>query len=319
MKYKKLFFILKIQLILILVLTGTSIFPIMSYMNIKANTEIKIDNTIKQVEVSSLATSDFLKSQFKDKNFKVFSKETKTEINVEELKSKLIPEIDFEELVFLTEKEILITTKDGEIKKEIYDTNIFVIPELSVFKETFENELDNLEINSNSIINIEEKEIISDIEEEIIENSEKEKDTETIIQEAESGQKIIFSINEEVFEKTIKEPKHKIIEKGTKEKEEEKISTSTNTKAPAVPSDSVWDQLAFCESGGNWSVNTGNGYYGGVQFSEPTWNTASKKVGLNIAYAHLATREEQILAATWLQENSGWGQWPSCSKKLGLL
>ncbi|MGL5042097.1 MAG: transglycosylase family protein [Culicoidibacterales bacterium] len=103
-----------------------------------------------------------------------------------------------------------------------------------------------------------------------------------------------------------------IIEKGTKVE-------PPKPNAPAVPSDSVWDKLAFCESGGRWNINTGNGYYGGVQFSAPTWRTASKKVGLNIPYASDATREEQILAATWLQKNSGWGQWPSCSKKLGLL
>ena len=94
--------------------------------------------------------------------------------------------------------------------------------------------------------------------------------------------------------------------------------TPTPTPVFDPTNEDVWLKLADCESHKNWKIETGNGYYGGLQFSAPTWNTASKKVGLNISSAHLATREEQIMAATWLQKNSGWGQWPSCTSKLGL-
>jgi uncharacterized protein YabE (DUF348 family) len=85
-------------------------------------------------------------------------------------------------------------------------------------------------------------------------------------------------------------------------------------------SSSVWDKLAQCESGGNWAANTGNGFYGGLQFTASTWNNAAAHVGVTAPYAYLASREDQIKAATWLQTHaaSGWGQWPACAAKLGL-
>jgi len=86
--------------------------------------------------------------------------------------------------------------------------------------------------------------------------------------------------------------------------------------ARSVSYDSVWDQLAQCESGGNWSINTGNGYFGGVQFSQSTWEGVG---GLKYApRADLATREQQIAAAEVLLQSSGWGAWPACSSQLGL-
>ncbi len=85
------------------------------------------------------------------------------------------------------------------------------------------------------------------------------------------------------------------------------------SNAPAVTDGSVWDALARCESGGNWSINTGNGYYGGLQFTAATW----KAVG-GQGLPHQASREEQIMRGQILQARSGWGQWPACTKKLGL-
>lgn len=126
---------------------------------------------------------------------------------------------------------------------------------------------------------------------------------------------IAIKIFETIFlnDKKYKKVSHikKVLRKG-----QEKIIIR-GTKVTGVSS-SVWDKLAKCETGGRWHANTGNGFYGGLQFSAPTWRTASRRVGLNIAYAHQASREQQIKAATWLQKNSGWGQWPACSKKLGL-
>lgn len=75
----------------------------------------------------------------------------------------------------------------------------------------------------------------------------------------------------------------------------------------------VWDRLAQCESGGNWSINTGNGYYGGLQFSAGSW----RGVG-GSGTANQASREEQIARAQQLQAKQGWGAWPACSRKLGL-
>lgn len=76
---------------------------------------------------------------------------------------------------------------------------------------------------------------------------------------------------------------------------------------------SVWDELAACESGGNWAINTGNGFYGGLQFTLSTWQSLGGS-GLPSD----ASREEQIARAEALQARSGWGQWPACSAKLGL-
>ncbi len=79
------------------------------------------------------------------------------------------------------------------------------------------------------------------------------------------------------------------------------------------PVDAVWDRLAKCESGGNWSINTGNGYYGGLQFSAGTWRSVG---GTGLPHQH--SREEQIKRGKILQARAGWGQWPSCTRKLGL-
>ncbi|WP_269777933.1 transglycosylase family protein [Microbacterium suaedae] len=74
----------------------------------------------------------------------------------------------------------------------------------------------------------------------------------------------------------------------------------------------TWDALAQCESGGNWSINTGNGYYGGLQFSMPTWQ-ANGGSG-NPADA---SREEQIRVAENVLATQGWGAWPTCSAQIG--
>ncbi len=75
----------------------------------------------------------------------------------------------------------------------------------------------------------------------------------------------------------------------------------------------VWDRLAACEAGGRWSINTGNGYYGGLQFSLSSW----RAVG-GTGYPHQASREEQIKRGRLLKARQGWGAWPSCTRKLGL-
>lgn len=79
---------------------------------------------------------------------------------------------------------------------------------------------------------------------------------------------------------------------------------------------SVWDDLAKCESGGNWAINTGNGYYGGLQFSHGTWHGYGG--GEFAEYPHEATREEQIVVAERLRAARGYAPWPACRAKLGL-
>ena len=81
-----------------------------------------------------------------------------------------------------------------------------------------------------------------------------------------------------------------------------------------VAGGSVWDQLAQCEAGGNWSINTGNGFYGGLQFTLSSWQAAGGS-----GMPNEASREEQIARGQILQSRQGWGAWPACSAKLGLL
>jgi hypothetical protein len=74
-----------------------------------------------------------------------------------------------------------------------------------------------------------------------------------------------------------------------------------------------WDAIAQCESGGNWSTNIGNGYYGGLQFTQQSWAGFG-----GTAYApraDLATREQQIAAAERLVQAQGLGAWPVCGRK----
>jgi hypothetical protein len=94
------------------------------------------------------------------------------------------------------------------------------------------------------------------------------------------------------------------------------------TEAPPPPTGSgqlgdpyyygSWDALAECESGGNWQINTGNGYYGGLQFSLSSW----QGVG-GTGYPHEHSRETQIQMGIRLWESSGWGAWPACTAQLG--
>jgi uncharacterized protein YabE (DUF348 family) len=99
-----------------------------------------------------------------------------------------------------------------------------------------------------------------------------------------------------------------------------KVRVGTNddiAQAPSVVDGSVWDRLARCESTGNWSINSGNGYYGGLQFDAGTWRAYG---GTDYApLPHQATREEQIAVATRVRDDrGGYGAWPACAAKLGL-
>ena len=93
-------------------------------------------------------------------------------------------------------------------------------------------------------------------------------------------------------------------------------SGNTGASAPAVANASAFDALAGCESGGNWAINTGNGFYGGVQFDRGTW--LSNGGGAYAPLPNQASREQQIAIASKVQAARGLSPWPSCSSKLGL-
>ncbi|MBE0010736.1 MULTISPECIES: transglycosylase family protein [unclassified Arthrobacter] len=82
--------------------------------------------------------------------------------------------------------------------------------------------------------------------------------------------------------------------------------------ANAAPA-STWDALAQCESGGNWGINTGNGFSGGLQFTPSTWAAFGGQ-----GAPQNASREQQIAVAENVLQGQGWGAWPACSAKLGL-
>lgn len=108
----------------------------------------------------------------------------------------------------------------------------------------------------------------------------------------------------------VTEPVNRIVEVGTKEPAPEPAAAPAANYASGG---SVWDTLAQCESGGNWAINTGNGYYGGLQFSLSTWRAFGGS-----GYPHQQSREAQIAVAQRIQAGQGWGAWPSCTSKMGL-
>ncbi|MFH9353387.1 transglycosylase family protein [Kitasatospora sp. NPDC017646] len=89
----------------------------------------------------------------------------------------------------------------------------------------------------------------------------------------------------------------------------------TATSASAAPS-STWDSVAQCESGGNWSISTGNGFHGGLQFTPSTW--AAYGGTAYAPQANQATRAQQIAVAEKVLASQGPGAWPVCSQKAGL-
>ncbi|MEU0934809.1 transglycosylase family protein [Embleya sp. NPDC005971] len=90
------------------------------------------------------------------------------------------------------------------------------------------------------------------------------------------------------------------------------VGLATATSAGAATT-STWDKVAQCESGGNWSINTGNGYYGGLQFTQSTWRANG-----GTGSPQNASKAEQIRVAENVLRTQGPGAWPVCSVKAGL-
>jgi Transglycosylase-like domain len=88
------------------------------------------------------------------------------------------------------------------------------------------------------------------------------------------------------------------------------VATGAGYNDPNNPA--AWDRLAQCESGGNWAANTGNGYYGGIQFSLASWQAVG-----GTGRPDEASRETQIAMGQRLWNQGGWTHWPACSRQLG--
>jgi uncharacterized protein YabE (DUF348 family) len=113
-----------------------------------------------------------------------------------------------------------------------------------------------------------------------------------------------ISVSKLLHQDVLRRPVDEIVKVGTKER------SATNFAGGST----VWDALARCESGGNWAINTGNGYYGGLQFNVGTWQSYGGS-GLPSD----ASRETQIAIATKVRDASGgYGAWPACAASLGL-
>ncbi len=106
-----------------------------------------------------------------------------------------------------------------------------------------------------------------------------------------------------------------IVVVGTKAPKVAKSTSSGSSKSSSASAGSggVWDKIAACESGGNWSINTGNGFYGGLQFTLSTWRAYGGS-----GMPHHASKATQIAVAKKVQAAQGWGAWPACTSKLGL-
>nr|WP_245633198.1 transglycosylase family protein [Luteipulveratus mongoliensis] len=90
-------------------------------------------------------------------------------------------------------------------------------------------------------------------------------------------------------------------------------AVSAGTAGSASADSGVWDRVAQCESGGNWNISTGNGFYGGLQFTQSTWRAYGGS-----GSPQNASKAEQIRVAKRVLAGQGAGAWPVCSKRAGL-
>ena len=150
------------------------------------------------------------------------------------------------------------------------------------------------------------------------------KGSETVVEPGKAGEReVTYTVKSrngqevqrwEKASKILSEATEKVISRGTKAAVASTKSSSAS--APAVAGGSVWDSIAQCESGGKWNTSTGNGFSGGLQFTDQTWQAFGG--GAYAPTAAGATREQQIAVANKVQAAQGWGAWPACTSKLGI-
>ena len=148
-----------------------------------------------------------------------------------------------------------------------------------------------------------------------VEDSSMNKGDTEVVEEGSDG---VRSVTYRIVLKNGETVSRKVLEQNVLEKAETRVvKVGTKEEAPAANfagGSTVWDQLAQCESGGNWAINTGNGYYGGLQFNLQTWEAYG---GSGLPSEN--SRETQIAIATKVRDaNGGYGSWPHCSQQLGL-
>ena len=182
-------------------------------------------------------------------------------------------------------------------------------------------------LRSDQTITVQRVEYVEDIEEIVLDHDEVRKNTSSldrgrtrVDQEGRDGLRLdVYEVTlvdgeetdrELVDSEVVTKPRDRVVLVGTRVPPPPPVRAASGT---STGGSSVWDRLAQCESSGNWQANTGNGYYGGLQFLPATWRSVGGS-GL----PHQASKAEQIHRAQILQQRSGWGQWPACSRRLGL-
>ena len=171
--------------------------------------------------------------------------------------------------------------------------------------------------------------------EEVVDDPELPRGVREVVDKGRAGEQAVImrvhvvngeeSRREQVRAGTTTPPEKRVVRVGSNDEVAEDEATDGEDSDEETPEDSdapaagpgVWDSLAKCEAGGNWATNTGNGYYGGLQFDRATW----------VAYGgddyaplpHQAGRDAQIAVATKMRDDrGGYGAWPACARKLGL-
>lgn len=149
-----------------------------------------------------------------------------------------------------------------------------------------------------------------------VDDPELEEGTEEVREEGTPGSR---AVTRKIVKVNGKEEANEIIKEDVRREAVAAViarGTKPRSTAPAVADGSVWDSIAQCEATGNWAINTGNGFSGGLQFTPSTWAAFG---GTEYApEAWQASREQQIAVAEKVQAAQGWGAWPACTAKLGL-
>ncbi|MHB2253332.1 transglycosylase family protein [Corynebacterium aurimucosum] len=149
-----------------------------------------------------------------------------------------------------------------------------------------------------------------------VDDPELEEGTEEVREEGTTGSR---AVTRKIVKVNGKEESNEIIKEDVRREAVAAViarGTKPKSTAPAVADGSVWDSIAQCEATGNWAINTGNGFSGGLQFTPSTWAAFG---GTEYApEAWQASREQQIAVAEKVQAAQGWGAWPACTAKLGL-
>jgi uncharacterized protein YabE (DUF348 family) len=220
----------------------------------------------------------------------------------------------------------LVTLVDGDDKSREVGTNAATVgemlKELGVAlegKDTVEPPAD-AELTNGIKIAVTRLRITEETETQPIESPRKEikdpelpKGKEEVEKEGTEGERVVKL---RITKRNGKETKHEELDvKVTKEATPTVVRIGT--KAIVIADGEVWDKLAQCEATGNWAINSGNGYYGGLQFDKRTWD--SNEGSQYATFPHQASREEQIAVATKVRDaRGGYSAWPGCARKLGL-